>query len=423
MSYCALAIVSGTVYNPRLMAIPKVNAISRVRVIWRALFTGLLPLFVLGHFGHHLLTALPIPLLPMIRSDFGLDYTQAGLVVSAFNMAYGIGQVPAGWITDRIGARNMLTIGILGIAVAGFLVGLSPTYMVLIVLMGLMGLAGGGYHPAAPPMIAAAVEPKKRGRALGLHMIGGSGSYFLAPIIAAGIATVWGWRGAFIGLAIPTAIFGVIFYIVLGRITARKSTAGAAAVQTEAPAERGRLRRLVLFIVVSTVTQAVMASVLSFIPLFVVDHFAQSQEVAAALIAVYYVSGLWVGPLAGYFSDRVGTVPLVLGVCLFAGPAMFLLNVTPYGVTFAVLLMALGMVTYVRMPVSEAYIVGQTSARNRSTVLGIYYFGSMEGSGVLTPVVGFLIDKFGFHTAFNVSGIAVLLVVAVCSIWLWGRRD
>jgi sugar phosphate permease len=102
---------------------------------------------------------------------------------------------------------------------------------------------------------------------------------------------------------------------------------------------------------------------------------------------------------------------------------MFLLNVTPYGVAFAVLLMALGMVTYVRMPVSEAYIVGQTSARNRSTVLGIYYFGSMEGSGVLAPVVGFLIDKFGFHTAFSVSGIAVLLVVAICSIWLWGRRD
>ena len=60
---------------------------------------------MLAHFGHHLLTALPVPLLPMIRDDFGLDYTQSGLVITAFSLAYGIGQLPAGWLADRIGTR------------------------------------------------------------------------------------------------------------------------------------------------------------------------------------------------------------------------------------------------------------------------------------------------------------------------------
>lgn len=64
-------------------------------------FSGLIPLFVLAHFVHHLLTALPIPLLPMIRSDFSLDYTKSGLVISAFNLSYGIGQLPAAWLADR----------------------------------------------------------------------------------------------------------------------------------------------------------------------------------------------------------------------------------------------------------------------------------------------------------------------------------
>ncbi len=62
----------------------------------------------MAHFAHHLLTALPVPLLPFIRGDFGLDYAQAGLVVSAFGLAYGIGQLPAGWLSDRIGPRLML---------------------------------------------------------------------------------------------------------------------------------------------------------------------------------------------------------------------------------------------------------------------------------------------------------------------------
>lgn len=402
------------------MSVFPLSAIKRLSL--RPLLTGLIPLFVLAHFGHHLLTALPVPLLPMIRADFALDYTRSGIVVSAFNLAYGIGQVPAGWITDRIGARLVITFGICGVAIAGALVGLAPTYLVLVILMALMGVMGGGYHPAAPPIISASVEPKKRGQALGLHIIGGSSSYFLAPIMAAGIATVWGWRGAFVVLAIPTIVFGIAFYIALGRVTGKKRAAAATA-QAEALSEPGRWRRLVIFIILSTFTQAVMFSVLAFIPLYLVDHFGVSKEAAAAFMSLYYVSGLWASPMGGYLSDRVGTIPLILTVLFIAGPVVYLFNLAPYGVAFGTLMVLLGVVGYVRMPVSEAYIIGHTSAHNRSTILGIYYFSSMEGGGVLTPVAGYFIDQFGFYPTFTVAGAIILLVTAICSIWLWGRRD
>ena len=180
-------------------------------------FPGLIPFFVLAHFVHHLLTALPIPLLPLIRSDFSLDYTRSGLVISAFTLSYGIGQLPAGWLADRTGPRLVLTIGIGGVALAGFLVGLSHTFLMMIFSLALMGVLGGGYHPAAPPMISASVDPQNQGRALGFHAIGGSASFFLAPLIAAAIATLWGWRGSFIGLAVPTLVFGIFIYRILGR--------------------------------------------------------------------------------------------------------------------------------------------------------------------------------------------------------------
>jgi len=75
------------------------------------------------------------------------------------------------------------------------------------------------------------------------------------------------------------------------------------------------------------------------------------------------------------------------------------------------------------MPASEAYVVGQTSERNRSTILGIYYFSGMEGGGVLTPVIGYLIDRFGFYASFTIAGASLVVVTLVCSIWLWGSRD
>jgi MFS family permease len=171
----------------------------------------MVPLFVLAHFSHHILTALTVPLLPFIRNDFALDYTQSGLVVSAFSLAYGIGQLPAGWLADRAGARLVITVSISGVALAGLFVGLSQTFILIIVSLALMGLAGGGYHPAAAPLISMAVEPKNLGRALGFHVIGGSATYLLAPLIGVAIAAAWSWRGTYIGIALPTFVFGIFF--------------------------------------------------------------------------------------------------------------------------------------------------------------------------------------------------------------------
>lgn len=143
----------------------KVNVIKKFN--FHSLFPGLLPLFVLAHFAHHLVTALPIPLLPLIRDDFALDYTQSGLVLSAFTLSYGVSQLLGGWLADRIGPRILITMGICGVALGGLLVGLSQTYVMMIAFLVLMGLLGGGYHPASPPLISTLVEPKNRGRALG----------------------------------------------------------------------------------------------------------------------------------------------------------------------------------------------------------------------------------------------------------------
>lgn len=392
----------------------------------RALSKWLLPLFVLAHFGHHLLTALPVPLLPMIRSDFGLDYTKSGLVVSAFNIAYGIGQLPAGWLADRFGSRLLIMVGICGVAVAGFFVGITQTFLLMIVFMALMGILGGGYHPASPPLIFAAVEPGKQGRALGFHAIGGGASFFLAPLIAVGLASFWGWRGAFVWLAVPTILFGLFFYWFLGHwaSAARQEVK----VETPAPAEvspPGRVRRLVVFIVLATFTGAVMLSVVAFIPLYLVDHLHFGKEKAGAFFAVIYFAGLWMSPLGGYISDRLGRVPVILVACLLAGPVVYLFNWVSSEWAVIFLLLLFGMIIYTRMPVAEAFVISQTSERNRSAVLGIYYFSAMEGGGLLTPVIGYCIDHLGFYYSFTIAGAALVIVTLICAVLLngWAKEE
>jgi MFS family permease len=386
----------------------------------QTIWGGMIPLFIVGHFSHHVLVSITVPLIPFIRSAFELDYTQSGLVISAFTLAGGIGQLPAGWLADRVEPRKLLTLGISGVALVGIFVGLSQTYLLMIVFLVLMGILSGGYHPTAPPLISVLVKPEHLGKALGLHNIGGGASHFLTPLIAVAIANIWGWRSAYIALAIPTAVFGIFFYLRLGHLNAREKANQRGAEKKEGPvASRSEsMRRIVIFLIFSTFTAAIIISVVSFIPLLMVDHFHLSKKAAATLLSVVYVAVFWASPLGGYLSDRVGSIRVTLAVCFIAGPVIILLTVLPYGVGIFTLLILLGTVIFARMSASETFIVSKTPPGIRSTVLGIYFFTGMEGGGMLTPVLGYAIDHLGFQTAFTITGGAVFAVTLICAFLL-----
>ena len=377
---------------------------------------------MLAHFGHHLHAALLVPLLPYIRDDFALDYTQAGVLISVFTIAYGISQLPAGWLADRIGRRILIGIGVSGVALCGILVALSPTHAILIACLVLLGIAGGGYHPSAAPIISESVDPQKRGRALGFHQIGGSVGFFLVPLMAVGTAAVLGWRGSFVVLAIPVIIFGVFLYWYLGRREHADIVINEVRDDIPVKADKGGLRRLLPFLALSIAGQSVIFSVVSFLPLFAVDHLGVSAEIAAVFLSLAYSAGLWSGLLGGYLSDRFGAVPVMLVASLLAGPAIYLLNLVSYGWSIVLVVMIIGMCMDIRMPVSEAYVIGHTSERKRSTVLGIYYFASRGGPGIMTPVLGYLIDRFGFGNSFMVMGAVLLAVVLICALFLRANR-
>jgi len=353
-----------------------------------------------------------------------LDYAPSAMVYSAFTWPYGISQIPAGWLADRINRRILTVIGICGIGLAGVLVGLSQTYVMLIVFLVLMGVLGGGYHPSATPMVSALVESKKRGQALGIHEIGGGASFFVVPLIAAAIAAAWGWRSSFIGLAIAPIIFGIILYRVLGQRAAMSRTQPETIKHhEEAAPQPGYRRRLVVFMILSVVTGGLVASATFYLPLYMVDHFGASEQTAASLMAIYYSAGLWASPLGGHISDRLGRVPIIVVISLIAAAAIYLLNIASYGIGIFALIWIMGITTFVRLPVSESYIFGQTTERNRSTIYGIYYFSMTESGGVFAPAMGSLLDHFGFYTSFTAASVAIVVVVLACAPFLLRSQD
>jgi len=386
-------------------------------------YSALLYLLVIAHFSHHLLTALLVPLMPFIRDDFALDYAHAGLLVTAFTVAYGISQLPAGWLADRIGQLTLITIGISGVAVAGLLIGLAPNYIALAALLVLLGITAGGYHPAAAPLVSALVTPENRGRALGIHQIGGSASYFVTPLIAVTLASIMGWRGSFIGLAIPVTVVGIILYVLLARQRYQGKIGGKVEEdEVEKPSALGTRKRLLTFLTLAIVSEMAIWAIIAFIPLFLVDQFSTGEELAGVLLALVYSGGIWAAPLGGYFCDRWGRVPMIIVTSIAAGLVIYLLTLVAYGWAMLALFVALGMSAFFLIPISEAYLITRSPAHNRSTILGIYYVGSIGGPGFIAPIIGHFIDRSGFDISFTMVGAILIAITLCCSVFLWGDR-
>jgi MFS family permease len=381
-----------------------------------------LSLFVLAHFSHHVITAITAPLLPLIRSTFDLSYTQAGFLLSAYTISYGIAHLPSGWLSGRIGPLFLILVGIVGVGASGLLAGVAWSFALLVTAQLLMGLSGSGYHPAASYFISRVTPPAKRGRALGIHVTGGSASYFLSPILAAMIAAAWGWRGSYITLAIPTILFGVVLSLLLSRVSRHNRQKPLKTEEQKGDASSVPWVKVIAFLALTTLGGALTGSVIGFIPLYLVDTYGVQEETAAGLLAIIFSAGIWVAPLAGYLSDRLGRLPMVIIASFAAGPVIILLNYMPLGFGFYALLLLIGIYIFVRMPVSEAYIYGEVPLRLRSTLLGVYFFGSSLGGGALTPVIGWIADHYSFLHSFWIAGGTLFILTILCSGLILGSR-
>ena len=120
------------------------------------------------------------PLFPLLKAAFGVSYTELGFALSVFGLAAGLGQIPVGFLVDRIGGRVLLIAGMALQGTAIALIGVSGPFWQLVVLCGLAGAAHTVYHPADYAILTATVEPGRLGRAYGIHSFTGTLGFAIA---------------------------------------------------------------------------------------------------------------------------------------------------------------------------------------------------------------------------------------------------
>jgi FSR family fosmidomycin resistance protein-like MFS transporter len=188
-----------------------------------------------AHFISHYYIIALAPLLPFVRDEYQVTYTQIGLAFAAFNIVTAVFQTPAGFLVDRLGARVLLILG-LAIGASSFvLVGLIDSFWVMVTLFAIAGIGNTVYHPADYALLSQHVPSDRIGQAFSVHTFAGMLGSAVAPASLLMMQSVWGWRGAFVGAGILG--FAVAFFLLLlrdGSIATAKAGTRAASNSSDA---------------------------------------------------------------------------------------------------------------------------------------------------------------------------------------------
>ncbi len=385
------------------------NSFSAVFSQWGG---GTAPFFAYTHLTHDLCTGLLTALLPLIKEGLGLTYLQSGILLSAYTITSGLSQIPGGWIGDRLRRNIVVAVGLGGVGLATIAVGLSPSYYPMIVILVIMGILAGGYHPSAVSMLSGYYEEARRGRVIALHMVGGSTGFTIGPLLGGLIADSLGWRFAFIILGFPaiSAVPIIMRRFALvekatgilssGRIPEKESS------QTrESPRRAGIfqvLRPMATILFLCVTMQLIAGAAMSFVPLYLVDKHTIAPAYAAVLVGVLRFGGISGSLFGGWLSDRWGRKQAVILSLVATGPVLYLLTILPFNAGFIAVLIAFGLCRYMTQATMQPYLMDSVPPYIRATAFGIYFGLALEGQSLIQPVAGHFMDIYGIVDVFMV---------------------
>ena len=376
-----------------------------------------------SHFSHLLLA----PLFPVFIREFGLSYSDVGLLVSLFFVISGVGQALSGFLVDRVGARPVLFAAISCFLVASIVASQVTGYHGLMLVAALAGLGNAPFHPADFTILNHRVSAARLGHAFSAHGLTGNLGWALAPAMLVGITALADWRSAYLAAAVMyVAVLAILFWHrekLLTPVVPRRAANST---------EEGALAYLKLpvvwwcfaFFLLSTMTLAVVQS---FAPSILQKLYGVGVEQATLTISAYMLcgaAGMFVGGFVAAYGQQHGVFSSdrVVAASMSAGALLLLLCAAGWmgGGGTMVALAVTGFAVGIGGPSRDMLIKKATPKGATGRVYGTVYSGLDVGFALSPVIFGQFMDR-GWY-ALTLVGAAVSLGLAVYAALGVGRR-
>ncbi|WP_340054123.1 MFS transporter [Pseudomonas sp. JAI120] len=361
----------------------------------------------LAHLINDLIQAVLPSIYPMLKANYGLSFTQVGLITLTFQLTASLLQPWIGYHTDRHPKPWLLPAGMVCTLVGILMLAFVGSFPAILLAAALVGVGSSTFHPETS-RVARLASGGRYGLAQSTFQVGGNAGSALGPLLAAAIIIPYGqgniaWFGLF-------AVFAIMVLYGLSRwyrnhLNLFKLKQGGKATHG---LSKGRVTfALVVLAVLVFSKYFYMTSLTSYFTFYLIKKFHLSVS-SSQMYLFLFLGAVAVGTFAGGpIGDRIGRKKVIWFSILGAAPFTLAL---PYVDLFwtAVLSVVIGFV--LASAFSAIVVFAQELVPGNVGMIAGIFFGLMFGfSGIGAALLGLLADSHGIEYVYTLCSFLPLV--------------
>lgn len=354
--------------------------------------------------------------LPMVMDDFHATALQAGMTVGATVLAVGLVSPLMGMLSDAIGRKSILCISMFAATLPTALIPLSQSLTMLIVLRFFQGLAVPGIVVV---LIAYIAEEFRNGggvaRMTATYVGGTVMGGFSGRFITGHLGDLFGWRGAFVTLAIMNFLGALLVLWLLPasrHFVPNRNVGGTFSIFWR----HLRHKRLMASCAVGFCVLFSLVGTFTYVNLHLAAAPFNLTAAGLANVFAVYLVGVLVTPLAVRYFDRLGFMRSLLSALAISATGLLLTLVSALPlVVIGLTVCSTGVFLCQSATISA---ISKNVSEGRSLATGIYYMSYYAGGAVGTLGAGAAYERWGWGgSVMSIALVQVLAAAIVVIVW------
>jgi FSR family fosmidomycin resistance protein-like MFS transporter len=359
-----------------------------------------------GHFINDLYSSTIFPLLPLLKTQLALTTTQVFWLAPLYAISSSLLQPLYGFISDRYARRFFAVFGptITGVFVS--LIGLAPSYAILVMLLVAGGIGIGSFHPQGAAMAAAASSDRRR-MAMAVFSASGTVGFAIGPVAIALIVGAYGLDKTYYLIGLGPIMSAILFRLCPPLEAPAKPAPGAARIKWQlATALHAAWKPLLLLYVITVIRSGMQMVTNNYLP-FLLQERGYNVAGTGAVHTVFLLLGGVGGLVGGFMAERLSGRAVTFYSGLLSGPLLAAAFLTTGPLSIALLGIA-GFVLLSTLPVNVA--MAQELVPGQTSTVSALMMGAAWGVGALAPpALDNLVPAFGFKMVLVFASVATML--------------
>ena len=356
------------------------------------------------------------PMFPILKKDLGLSDAQLGWLSTIVLAMVGLLSIPLSFLVDRWRRGRMISLMSIVWSIASFFSGLSAGFGQLLATRGILGVGEASFNSGGQALIMAMIKKARRATVTGIWTTATSLGMAFGMVIGGWMAVNMGWRTAFMVVAVPGIIFGILAWFMpdyKNRPKEENDSSKASSISFGSTMKAILTNKTCISLYISFgLLYYFLNTIVYWLPTYFTRYMGMDVARAGSMTAVVMISALIASPLGGWLGDVMSRknpankmllafLCVILSILCYVAAIVF--NAWPlfFVVTFF---------SYMYIPAQHTASQEIVPFYHRASAYGIYIFCMFFLGGLWGPAVtGMVSDASNLQMGFWVNG-AVALV-------------